>query len=160
MEYFQIADMFGRRRRPKLELYLEEGEVYSKDASRIPFRNFIIGIRNSGCALARFPSLRFRATNGVNVDPYGIDGEGGFGLPQVPSDAEWVIFGGGADHVVHPGTLMKVAKLEQRAEPSGWQRAGGQTVLQFRRVNLDVELAADEFPNTMSSTTLDQRDVG
>jgi hypothetical protein len=85
MEYFQIADMFGKRHRPRLSLYLEEGRF--RLDGRIYEREITIGIENSGRAVARFPSVRFRRA-GINVNLFGIDGNGGSGLPQRPTEPE------------------------------------------------------------------------
>ena len=83
MEYFQIADMFGKRRRPILKLYLQDGEINRIIGTPMD-RTFTIGIENRGRGVAKFPSLRFKREVGVNVNQYGIDGAGGFGLPQRP----------------------------------------------------------------------------
>jgi hypothetical protein len=122
MEYFQIADMFGKRHRPQLSLFLEVGRF--RLDGQIYEREFTIGIENSGRAVARFPSLRFRPVPGINLNHYGIDGNGRFGLPMQPTEPEIVVFGGGADHIIYPGTVLKIAKLDQRAKPTGWVRAG------------------------------------
>ncbi len=104
MEYFQLADMFGRRRRPALELHLEDTNQCGDWAPGVPSRVFVVGIKNSGRAIARFPCLRIRRPYGdFRVNSYGIDGNYGFGLPERPSDGEWRIFGGGADHIIYRG---------------------------------------------------------
>ena len=157
MEYFQIADMFGKRRRPILKLYLEEGRVEPR--SGISNRAIILGIENSGRAVAKFPCVRFR--RGLfALDPFGIDGNHGFGLPQLPSDPELIIFGGGSDHVIYPGTILKIAKLEQAARISEWQPVGSNQVAQhFEEFSLTVQLAADEFPNTIDSAKIKSREL-
>src|SRR5262249_43971905 len=48
MEYFQIADMFGKRQRPILELHLIEGPIERVGDDR--FRLFHLGIKNCGRA--------------------------------------------------------------------------------------------------------------
>jgi hypothetical protein len=84
------------------------------------------------------------------VNFYGIDGNGGFGLPQRPTDQEWIVFGGGVDHVIYPRTILKIAVLEQREK-----RIGGQVV--FEKLTLTVEPAADEFPTTTDSGTIPEK---
>jgi len=159
MEYFQIADMFGKRRRPILKLHLEEGRITQPGVGANPQRGLIVGIENCGRAVAKFPSLRFKRGN-FTVDLYGIDGRGGFGLPQRPSAPEWIVFGGGADHVVYPGTLLEIAKLQQPAERSQYQRVrGGTTSFCFEGLTLTVQLAADEFPSTTDSRTIGTAEV-
>jgi hypothetical protein len=50
MEYFQIADMFGKRHRPLLSLHLEEGRSHLID--NVWERELNIGIENRGRAVA------------------------------------------------------------------------------------------------------------
>jgi hypothetical protein len=126
MEYFQIADMFGRRRRPSLRLYLDEMHVRSRalaGGTSVWARTFMLGLKNNGRGIARFPSVRLQ-TEQLIVDEYGVDGNGFFGLHRLPADAGWIAFGGGADDVIYPGTVLKITKLDQRARLSQWQRAG------------------------------------
>jgi hypothetical protein len=159
MEYFQIADMFGRRRRPHLELWGEVGGVtphpgYSE-------REFIIGITNSGRAIARFPSLRFRRTPGISLSLYGLDGNGQYGLPLLPSSRNggWTVFGGGADNVVYPGTTLEVAPLSQQSKVSEWLGPGSaEQKRYFEEFVFKADLSADEVPNTTLSFTLPLQD--
>jgi hypothetical protein len=158
MEYFQIADMFGKRRRPSLKLYLEPGGIEMRSGR--PVRLLILGIENRGRAVARFPSIQFRRSNGLGVDGYGIDGNRGFGLPERPSDPEWILFGGGADHVVHPGSLLKIARLEQYPRPMpGHPPQGGRPLLYFEEITLDVLLAGKEFPTTADSRKIPSQEA-
>jgi hypothetical protein len=157
MEYFQIADMFGKRRRPILKLYLEEEHV--KPRSGISNRMIILGIENSGRAVAKFPCVRFRLGL-FAIDPFGIDGNRGFGLPRLPSEPDQIIFGGGSDHVIYPGTILKIAKLEQSARISEWQPVASNQVAQhFEEFSLTVQLSADEFPNTIDTDTISSREL-
>lgn len=100
---------------PKLELYLEsEGIKPYPYSPCTPVRCFVLGLKNApGCGSAKFPSLRYKRECGVDVDTFGIDGCGNFGLPRHPSDKEWQEFRGGVDHVVHAGDTLKITKLFQ-----------------------------------------------
>jgi Putative DNA-binding domain len=116
MEYFQIADMFGKRPQPKLELYLEPtGQTLGIPNDPTLHRFFWIGLSNTGRGLAKFPSVRFkRADNCLRPSQFGLDGNSNLGLPQRPSDKEWLIFRGGVDDVIYPGTTLKITQLLQR----------------------------------------------
>jgi hypothetical protein len=116
MEYFQIADMFGQRPKPKLELYLEPtGKIGPIPYDQVPHRFFWLGLTNTGRGLAKFPGARFkRAECSLNVFPYGLDGNGNYGLPLRVSDNDWVIFRGGVDDVIYPGTTLKITQCVQR----------------------------------------------
>jgi hypothetical protein len=152
MEYFQIADIFGRRRRPVLSLHLEEAGVEMRKGR--PVRILTLGIENRGRAIAKYPSIRFRSS-AVGVDPLGIDGKGGSGLPRSPSEPSWVVFGGGADHVIHPATLLEITKVEQYV--GTWLRNVGTNAVEavhFSELSLCAWVAADEFPSTGESKTI------
>lgn len=125
MEYFQIADMFGQRPKPKLELYLElTGTINSIPYDQVPHRFLWLGLTNVGRGLAKFPGVRFkRAGCLLNVFPYGLDGNGNQGLPLRVSDNDSVIFRGGVDDVIYPGTTLKITQLIQRYS-SGDPRKG------------------------------------
>jgi hypothetical protein len=146
MEYFQIADMFGKRRRPELRFHLEEIGIEPRQG--VPTRTMTFGIENVGRAVAKFPTIRFQAAP-LSVDPFGIDGNHGFGLPRLPSEPEWTMFGAGGDRVIHPGTVLKIGKLEQRAIPSEWQPVSGNQVhYVLTEVRIAAQLAAEDFPMT------------
>ncbi len=111
MEYFQIADMFGRRSRPKL-FPLFEFEAPTTGPFGQPVQNLIVGLENAGRNVARFPSIRFDPAS-FSLDDFGIDGNRGLGLPRIPTRNHHMIFAGGADHVVHPGTQLWIAKFRR-----------------------------------------------
>jgi hypothetical protein len=54
------------------------------------------------------------------------------------------------DHVIYPGTLLKVVVLEQTEK-----RVGDQVV--FEELTLAVELAADECPSSTDSGTIPEK---
>jgi Putative DNA-binding domain len=159
MEYFQIADMFGKRHRPLLFLHLEEGLLHQVGHGYE--RELTVGMENRGRAVARFPSIRFKCARDVAVSPFGIDGNHGFGLPRRPTEAELTLFGGGADHVVYAGTTLKIAKLEQRAVPNpSWAAVrGGRKTFYFEEYTLIAEIAADEVQSLIDSKTILRKDI-
>jgi hypothetical protein len=102
----------------KLELYLElKGIERDTFSPRTPVRLFVLGLRNVGCATAKFPNIRYRRASGLTVSHFGIDGSFGFGLPRSPSQNEWETFRGGADQVIHPEETLMIAKLVQQGQP-------------------------------------------
>lgn len=121
MEYFQIEERFGRRPSAKLELYFEQLGVTGTQI-HYPSRYFVLGLRNAGGGVAKFPTVRYRTASGLLVDKFGIDGNGGFGIPRRPSENEWAVFRGGVDDVIYPDETRKIAKLHQ---PGGNTDANG-----------------------------------
>jgi hypothetical protein len=116
MEYFQIADRFGSRPHPKLELIFDERHT-GLNPYRQPERNFVLGLKNTGRSIARFPAVWF-LQGAVHPDTFGIDGNTNFGLPRRPSEDPLIIFAGGVDNVIFPGQELIVAKLAQTGTKS------------------------------------------
>lgn len=103
MQHHEIADMFGRRARPRLELCWEQDDS-----------GWLIGVRNSGRGIARFPALTMRVhpaygTLGLrSVDEYG------FGLHRQCSEYSGIrieAFTGGVNEVIHPGQTLHLTRV-------------------------------------------------
>ncbi len=112
MEHFDVADMFGRRSVPRLQLDVVKdigGIVNEVLSSFEP----IIMLRNLGRGAARFPYLRFRPSS-----PYGINSfelrSNVSGLPRRPQAGaqDWGLYAGGVNDVIHPGTVLQVTRLK------------------------------------------------
>lgn len=102
MEHYEVADMFGRRRRPVLEFVAEAR------GSEI-----IVGVRNKGRASAHAPYLSVYSAPPFHRSIYGVDGNRGEGLKYLPAQSRWNTwrFGGSGDVIVHPGVTLEVALL-------------------------------------------------
>ena len=111
MEYFQIADRFGSRPHPKLELILVERHT-GFDPYQRPARSFVLGLRNVGRGIARFPAVWYKRAT-LNLDQFGIDGNMNFGLPLRPSEGDLVILAGGVNDVIYPEQELMITKLAQ-----------------------------------------------
>jgi hypothetical protein len=157
MEYFQIEERFGRRPPPKLELYFEiEGIRHSTYDPHHPERSFVLGLRNLGYGIAKFPSIRYRRSSGLGVSRFGIDGSMGFGLPQCPSENEWATFRGGVDEVIYPGETRKITKLVQFGQNAGAYeqpqiagqpfRASGRSQWVFTASKFQCEISCEGVP--------------
>jgi len=113
MEHFEIAEMFGRRRRPVLDLVWKppgHARCVFKARSKLMEVTFLVGLHNSGRGLAKYPALWI---DGAGRSDSGIDGNGSIGLPARPI-SRGCLFGGGADHVIYPGASLEVAALLNR----------------------------------------------
>lgn len=118
MEHFDIADMFGRRRRPDLHLVAtvrSDGSISSGGTTRY-LAKVLLSIANQGRGSARSPYLSFRLSEPYKVDRYGIDGNGNEGLPRVSvaGDGRFYAYGANAAAVIHPDTQQEVCAI--RAE--------------------------------------------
>lgn len=111
MQHHEIADMFGRRLRPKLEIYRSRlaPNTELRDQSEL-----IIGITNVGRGIARFPRVVLIATLGqVFAHRYGLDGNGktNLNLDAASPASKRIALTGGADTVIHPSQTLEITKL-------------------------------------------------
>jgi len=121
MEFFQIEERFGRKPMPKLSLHIEISNMMmdppGHDGGAI--RRLVFGLKNDGRGMAKFPGIRFQRLSAMRPDSFGIDGNGGIGIPQRPSEPEWFVFRGGVDDVIYPGEKRLIGKLIQTAVHKG-----------------------------------------
>jgi hypothetical protein len=139
LEHFDIADMFGRRRRPVLSLRLvpESGG-----------RSLLVAVRNDGRGVARAPYLGLQLPIGYRASPYGADGNGRFGLRPLGQQDARHFFGGDAGTVIHVGQELIVTRLDARVTT-----ADGTPVLDGAQ-RFRYELAAEDIPMATGELTL------
>jgi hypothetical protein len=137
MEHFEIAEMFGRRKHPALELDWKPARsarsVYKATSKRLRIV-VTIGLRNDGRGIAKYPAIRI---SGAPPHEAGLDGNGNHGLPSRPTSWGY-LFGGGADHVIYPGTLLDVATLAH-------EFAAVTPAASWNDLKLDYEIFAEEM---------------
>jgi hypothetical protein len=154
----------GESPSPMLELFLEPEKIggYTYDP-RMPVRWFVLGLKNAGSGIAKFPSIRYKRSSGLTVDNFGIDGSFGFGIPQSPSDGEWVTFRGGVDTVIHTESLLKITRLWQQGvrrgsgEPApGTYGQRNQTACpwDFKAFDFQCEISCEGIPTVTIEKTI------
>lgn len=116
MEHFDIADMFGRRTRPDLQLDLQPstGSVISS-TTRSAELKIMVSISNAGRGIARFPMLEIKTSAPFKISRAGLDGNNRTGLPmrvRTGRKHEAFTFAGGANDVIHAGTTLQVTFIE------------------------------------------------
>ena len=112
MEHYDISDMFGRRRRPKLRAFYR---VTGDGGNTLVH----VGIENEGRATARAPFIAFSCEGPLKRDFYGLDGNRGEGLTYMPfanSGYMWA-YSGGMDVAIHPTMRHPVAALSFGVRP-------------------------------------------
>lgn len=137
MEHFEIAEMFGRRRRPVLELFWKppfRPRCVFKARSKQIETTFLVGLHNAGRGLAKYPAVLI---DGARPYEFGIDGNGSIGLPARPTSHGY-LFGGGADHVIYPAASLEVTAFVNQFEADSPQ-------VPWPDVKLTYELYADEM---------------
>jgi hypothetical protein len=137
LEHFDVADMFGRRRRPKLVLTLQkEGHGQS----------VLVSVKNEGRGVAKAPYLALDLPAGFRASGYGFDGNGRFGLRSIGQHGNRCLFGGDAGTVIHVGLDLPVTRLDTTV-----QTADGRPVLNgvqqfpYQLAAEDIDLIADTF---------------
>jgi hypothetical protein len=143
MEHYEVADMFGRRRRPRLSLSYRIVERVRGGAGTIQYA-IILGIENSGRGPAKAPFLKITLPAPLRFDEYGVDGNRHEGLPRVlvaRHPSQEASFGGSAIDVVHPGTVRDVAAV--RGELRRDQDRVEDWVVQYDIAAEDIRLRSD-----------------
>jgi len=148
---------------PILELVLELDGIGPDTYTQMPVRRFLLGLKNTGKAMAKFPGIRFDRALGLSVDPFGIDGNFGFGLPQSPSQQAVIGFRGGNDHVIHIDEGLTIGRLLQQGDNKGVEgikvadypnihRPDGPThhLWEFKAINFRGEISAEGIAATVA----------
>lgn len=124
MEHFDLEDMFGRRKQPKLSI----------DARVTRARDeILVGIKNEGRGTAKAPYLALSIPEPFGFAPYGVDGNNHDGLPRLPyggNSSRHRRYGANLDTVIHPNTSHDVTKIEYRGREEN--RPSGEFVLSMR----------------------------
>lgn len=118
MEHFDLEDMFGRRPKPLLEVVARVARApvltFGNQPATTTF-DVILGLRNLGRGIARFPFLRVEAIAPYFVTNDELDSTSRYGLPIQPSvkgiAVPSFVFGGGSDHVIHAGTEINIVRV-------------------------------------------------
>lgn len=112
MEHYDVADMFGRRRKPKLRVTYNIPRIGSE--ARV-----VLGLKNDGRATARAPFVAFGCESTLGRDPHGLDGNRNEGLTYLrrPSAGLPWAYSGGMDFALHPGMAHDVACLSLGIPP-------------------------------------------
>jgi hypothetical protein len=119
MEHFDLEDMFGRRKKPRLDLHIRIIQRGGSSGGGITEHggHLVIGIENSGRALARAPFLELEIDGDYRISDFGLTGNGREGLPRLAhaGPTNKVKFGGGYDTVIHPHVLLEVSSIKLSA---------------------------------------------
>lgn len=137
MEHYQIADAFGKRYHPNLIPYA----IVKRDVNTASMLTAVVGIGNSGRAVARFPFLKIIDLSDFQVSRLGIDGHGRFGLRNHLNPTNSKNYKGGSDDVVHPGAPLDIVLLERSFSLDNKGQLSGD----FQELILAGEVVADQF---------------
>ena len=109
MEHFDVADMFGRRRRPDLRIVGKSKYTISPDRVSI-----LIAVKNVGRGTAVAPYLQFEPGPYFTRSHFGFDGNCNEGMTRrlpAPGLSEYCIYAESSNFVIHPGVFVPVAEI-------------------------------------------------
>lgn len=116
MEHYDIADMFGRRKRPQLSLGARIAQAGSCTKGGIPYRvvHVFLLLENHGRGSAKSPYLATRIEPPHRFWEFGTDGNRSTGLPVIKwgGGRAHKIFGGSATDIIHPGEQRDIDGIE------------------------------------------------
>ncbi|OKP91825.1 hypothetical protein A3844_01550 [Paenibacillus helianthi] len=127
MSHTHIADMFGKRQRPNLQLDYQisaSGNVLSRSL----FFRIHFFIKNNGRYLATYPALQIKSSDNLTISEHGVDGWNNFNLkliyqnPSITKERGYLL-SGGINDVIHPNSSIEVCMFLPSAnliDPSLW----------------------------------------
>lgn len=112
MEHYDIEDMFGRRKKPNLNLFtfLETGVDVISGYGEWRECKVIIGIINDGRGIAKYPYISLKIYPPYELSHYGLDGNRNVGLPRLLTGMnDGVIkYGGNVNNIIHTGMILEI----------------------------------------------------
>lgn len=152
MEHYDIEDMFGRRKKPKLSLatkIFQKGSSSDGRHGKIYNGVVVIGIKNTGRGIAKYPFLSVNVHPPYKVDVrLGLDGGGRNGLPRLIKGiyrTDFLSYGANADIVIHPGTIHEVTAIRFSAP---------KTSSKIDDLIIDSEIVAEDVKSIMTKTVI------
>lgn len=122
IERYELEALFGRRRAPALSVFTAvKGVLTGGGAADTIDPVVVVGLRNTGYGIARFPYLALNVAHPYGISRYGLDGNYNPGLPRTISTGEagsMTAYGGGADHVVHIDSHLDVTAVRMHFKAS------------------------------------------
>mgnify|MGYP006305687919 FL=1 len=112
MEAYEIADMFGRRKRPILSLEVQARSVWDIQRNHLSKPFIVVSIKNSGRGVAKRPFLEVTLNDDYTDHIKGVhrDGEGLFRFDSRKDEEGevWHPFGSSSEIVIYPGLPHEV----------------------------------------------------
>lgn len=154
MEHFDIEDMFGRRKNPKLSLYNKLEKIGSNSDSEGKYYtcSLVVGIENNGRGTAKYPYISMLVNKPYIISTWGLDGNGNTGLPMLPSSSKdaYFRFGGSADNVIHSNSILEITKInfQIRENKSG-----------FKDIKIEADISAEDMRMMHTSITINAIEI-
>jgi len=115
MEHHMLEDSFGRRQKPKLDIY-HKLVIGASSGNKHHF-SILFGIKNTGKYVATYPAIKIVTPNDLQLYfpsySYSAVSNTSINLKYIPTTKEggdW-FYAGGNDDVIHPNTQLDVSTL-------------------------------------------------
>lgn len=119
MEHHQLADMFGKRQKPELQVFYRLEKTQIGDKLKV---ELFVGIENNGRYIATYPALRIKPTKRLILSEFGVNGNsGGWPLPPQIQSFQSIrdhgkLFAGGINDAIYPQTRLEIVVLKSEIE--------------------------------------------
>ena len=139
MEHFDIEDMFGRRKKPKLSLRTDIIQT-GKDSG--PSGTFyecgiVVNIENFGRGIAKYISLALKVNSPYTIGQYGLDSFGRFGINRLGPVGRWQVrFIGNTNIFVHSEAFLEITIIKRKI-PEG--------CTQLEDLEIEYEIMAEDM---------------
>jgi hypothetical protein len=145
LEHFDLEDMFGRRPKPKLNLYTQI-RGYGLQSE------IVVGLSNNGKASAKAPYLGFSSSQPFNRSQYGLDGNMTEGMKRLPSASSGMPnrYGDGVNVIIHPGMVCEIAVI----------RLGFNPKKPTEDLTINYEIAAEGVPLAIGEKIITLKEMG
>jgi hypothetical protein len=151
MEHFDLEDMFGRRKKPRLQLSFRFEGRGGSFSGRSGWHNsaLILRLSNTGRAIAKAPYFSFTVKPPFTVDPFAVSG-----LPRrAPSLPGVHQYGASSEYVVHAGVTIDVAEIGYRIGIEDDKK------LLPPPLEIVFEMAAEDMPLKTETLTLSSEEL-
>ncbi|MBI5020942.1 MAG: ATP-binding protein [Ignavibacteriales bacterium] len=154
MEHYDLEDMFGRRKKPKLNLITKfafAGGGTNAGSKHVNVQ-ITFALENVGRGPAKAPLLALTIKSKHRLSEYGIDGNWNFGLDKLPHATGSLdhLFGGSSITVIHPGTYREVCAITCNIN---------QYATQAESIVVDYLLASEETKATSGEYVIRGEDI-
>ena len=158
MEHFDVADMFGRRRRPKLGFRTQVlSGGYEGGGGTTNYKGkLVFGLTNGGRGSANAVYLALRVSPPYQIDPYGLEGNRGEGLARIahPGLGWNVKYFASRDIAIHPGVTLDVGAIELTAAAHGDRQ-----LALPKPLSITFEFAAEDSPLESGELTITAEEI-
>lgn len=153
MEHFDIEDMFGRRKKPKLSLKTDITQTLHESGPNGEFFEcgVIVSIKNCGIGIAKYISLALAVNSPYKIGRGPLDKEGRFGLIRLGESPPWQVrFMGNTNIIIHSNSHLEITVIKRKFNA---------TCTKTEDLIIDYELKAENMLLVKDSMTISGNEI-